>query len=161
MKSLHSFLAIAALTLASTPAFAQARNVPVPASCTPQVNQGLQNLIDSKTTRDVDNIMVCGTAVGKTRVQNGGPHGSHHVTTLAVVLPNGQNIKVQVVVNDALDGIVTANNGDPVIAYGQGYIAHGMWAAGVHDVHCSTHPGADNGWTWVAGVKNPASCPAH
>ena len=68
-------------------------------------------------------------------------------------------MNVQVVTNDDLDGVVTARVNDPVFAYGQGYIAHGFWVAGVHDVHCSTHPGADNGWVVVAGVKTPRSCP--
>jgi hypothetical protein len=31
-------------------------------------------------------------------------------------------------------------------------------AAGIHDTHCSTHPGADNGWVVVNG-ENPESCP--
>jgi hypothetical protein len=136
-----------------------ARDVPVPAQCTPQVNQGLANLVASGTRRDVDNIMVCGVAIEPTRVHRGGPHGNHHITTIAVRLPNGQTVNVQVVTNDDLDGLVTAQVNSPVFAYGQGYIAHGFWAAGVHDVHCSTHPGADNGWVFVAGVKTPRSCP--
>lgn len=146
------------LLSASAPALA-ARDVPVPASCTPQVNQGIANLIASGTRRDIDNIMVCGVATQKTRVQRGGPHGSHHVTTISAPLPDGRKVNVQIVANDALDGIVTANPGDPVIAYGQGYLTSGPWVAGVHDVHCSTHTGADNGWVVVAGVKSPKSCP--
>src|ERR1700733_1792691 len=142
------------LLFALRPIFA-ARDVPVPARCTAQVNQGLANLIASGTRRDVDNIMVCGVAIEPTRVHRGGPHGSHHITTIAVPLPNGQTVHVQVVTNDDLDGMVTAQGNDPVFAYGQGYLAHGFWAAGVHDVHCSTHPGADNGWVVVAGVKTP------
>jgi hypothetical protein len=144
--------------LAAQCAFA-AKNVPVPSSCTPQVNQSLDNLIASGTRRDVDNIMVCGTATQKTRLQAGGRHGNHHITTIAVPLPSGRTVNVQVVTNDDLDGTVTAQVNDPVFAYGQGYIAHGPWAAGIHDVHCSTHPGADNGWVVVAGVKTPRSCP--
>jgi hypothetical protein len=144
--------------LAAQCAFA-AKNVPVPSSCTPQVNQSLDNLIASGTRRDVDNIMVCGTATQKTRLQAGGRHGNHHITTIAVPLPSGRTVNVQVVTNDDLDGAVTAQVNDPVFAYGQGYIAHGPWAAGIHDVHCSTHPGADNGWVVVAGVKTPRSCP--
>jgi hypothetical protein len=136
-----------------------ARDVPVPATCTAQVNQGLADLIASGTRRDVDNIMVCGVATEKTRLQRGREHGSHHVTTVSVPLPGGQNVNVQIVTNDDLDGVVTANANDPVFAYGQGYIAHGYWVAGVHVVHCSTHPSADNGWIVVAGVKTPASCP--
>jgi hypothetical protein len=145
------------MCLSATAGFA-ANDVPVPAVCTPEVNQGLGSLIASHTTRDVDNIMVCGVAKQKSRVQRGGTHGSHHVTTLAVQLPNGQSVDVQVVTNDDLDGVVTASPNDQVFAYGQGYLAHGLWVAGVHDVHCSTHPGADNGWVVVAGVKTPSSC---
>ena len=150
--------ALLILGLSALPARA-ARNVPVPARCTPQVNQGMADLIASGTRRDVDNIMVCGTAIERTRVHRGGPHGSHHITTIATPMPNGQTVNVQVVTNDDLDGVVTAQPNDPVFAYGQGYVSHGFWAAGIHDVHCSTHPGADNGWVVVAGVKTPVSCP--
>jgi hypothetical protein len=136
-----------------------ANNVPVPSSCTPDVNQGIAALIASQTTRDVDNIMVCGVATQKTTLQPGGLHGNHHVTTVAAQLPNGRTVSIQVVSNDALDGVVIAQVNDPVFAYGQGYVTHGRWAAGVHDVHCSTHAGADNGWVVVAGVKAPKSCP--
>lgn len=148
----------ACLLLSFHPAFA-ARDVAVPTRCTPQVNQQIADLIASGTRRDVDNIMVCGIAIEKTRVRHGGPHGDHHVTTIAAVLPGGQTVNVQVVVNDDLDGIVAARANDAVFAYGQGYISHGFWAAGVHDVHCSTHPAADNGWVVVNGVKTPQSCP--
>jgi hypothetical protein len=148
------------LLMVSTAGVAFAANdVPVPASCTPQVNARLAQLISQNPTRDVDNIMACGVATQKTRLQRGGPHGSHHVTTIAVHLPGGQTVNVQIVTNDDLDGPVTAQVNDPVFAYGQGYISHGLWAAGIHDTHCSTHPGADNGWVVVAGVKTPKSCP--
>ena len=145
------------LVSAAGAAFA-ARDVAVPSSCSPQVNAKLSELIAQNSTRDVDNIMACGVATQKTRVQRGGPHGSHHVTTIAVQLPGGQTVNVQIVTNDDLDGPVTAQVNDPVFAYGQGYISHGLWAAGIHDTHCSTHPGADNGWVVVAGVKTPNSC---
>jgi hypothetical protein len=144
--------------VATRPALA-ARDVPVPSRCTPQVNEGLANLIDSGTRRDVDNIMVCGVAFEPTRVHRGGPHGDHHVTTISAQLPNGRTVHVQVVTNDDLDGVVTARANDPVFAYGQGYISHGFWTAGIHDVHCSTHRGADDGWVVVAGVKTPRYCP--
>jgi hypothetical protein len=137
-----------------------AKDVPVPAVCTPQVNQGLAALIASHTTRNVNNIMVCGVATQKSRLQGARQHGTHHVTTLEVQLPNGQTVNVQVVTNDDLDGVVVASPNDQVYAYGQGYLTHGLWVAGVHDVHCSTHPGADNGWVVVAGTKTPSSCAA-
>jgi len=147
------------LVSAAGAAFA-AKDVPVPASCSPQVNAKLGQLIAQQSKQDVDNIMACGVATQKTRVQRGGPHGSHHVTTIAVQLPAGQTVNVQIVTNDDLDGPVTAQVNDPVFAYGQGYISHGLWAAGIHDTHCSTHAGADNGWVVVAGVKTPKSCPS-
>jgi hypothetical protein len=104
--------------------------------------------------------MACGVAIQKTRVQRGGPHGSHHLTTITAPLPSGQTVNVQIVTNDDLDGPVVAQANDSVIAYGQGYIWHGLWAAGIHDTHCSTtHPGADNSWVVVAGVKTPKNCP--
>lgn len=151
--------ALSAAPLFAVPLFAQ-RNVPVPANCTPQVNQRLAEIIAAQTRRDIDNVMVCGIATQKTRLQAGGRHGDHHITTIAVQLPGSQMVNVQVVTNDDLDGIVTARVNDPVYAYGQAYVSHGPWAAGVHDVHCSTHSGADNGWVVVAGVKTPRSCPS-
>ena len=139
-------------------AFAGGRDVPVPSQCTPQVNQRLQEIVRSGTRRDVDNVMVCGVATQNSQVRHGGPHGSHHVISIGVDLPQDGRVEVQVVINDDLDGVVTAKAGDPVFAYGQAYTAHGKWVAGVHDVHCSTHPTADNGWVVVAGVKTPRSC---
>lgn len=156
MTNLRRF-ALFALFLNGLFCFA-AKDVPVPSTCAPQVNRGLEELIRSNTRRDVDNIMVCGVASQHSRVNRGGRHGSHHVISLAVDLPDDGRVEVQVVVNDDLVGEVEANQGDQVLAYGQGYIAHGKWAAGVHDVHCSTHPGADNGWVVVSGRKAPASC---
>jgi hypothetical protein len=145
--------------LLATPHLYSQRDVPVPAACTPGINQRLAEIIASGTRRDIDNVMVCGIATSRTRLQAGGRHGNHHVTTLAVQLPGDQTVNVQVVTNDDLDGVVVARPNDPVFAYGQAYISHGLWAAGIHDVHCSTHPGADNGWVVVAGVKTPQSCP--
>ena len=151
-------VALGLLAVAPVTAFAAAKNVPPPAACTPQVNLGLERLIDSKTTKDIDNIMICGDAVGKTLLQGGGPHGSHHVITVAVQLPKGNTIRVQVVINDALDGVVTASAGAHVAAYGQGYVTHGQAQAGVHDVHCSTHPTADNGWVYINGKLATEAC---
>jgi hypothetical protein len=145
------------MVLAARNVFA-ANDVPVPAHCTPQVNQKLADLIAQHSRQDVDNVMACGIATQNTQVRRGGPHGSHHITTIAVNLPDGQTVSVQIVTNDDLDGPVTAQANDSVFAYGQGYVANGRWAAGIHDTHCSTHRGADNGWVVVAGVKTPKSC---
>jgi hypothetical protein len=105
----------------------------------------------------VENVMVCGTAQG-TRVNSGGKHGSHHIITVEAPLPQNQTVSVQIAINDTLDGVVSAAHGDHVFAYGQGYISGGKWAAGIHDVHCSTHKTADNGWVVVNGKKTPTSC---
>lgn len=151
-------IALFLLVVSTTGAAFAANDVPVPSQCTSQVNQKLADLIAQQSARDVDNIMACGVATQNTQVRRGGPHGSHHLTTIAVQLPGGSTVKVQIVTNDDLDGPVTARTDDPVFAYGQGYIVNGKWAAGIHDTHCSTHRGADNGWVVVAGVKTPSSC---
>jgi hypothetical protein len=76
-------------------------------------------------------------------------------------LPSGDKL-IEVVSNDSLDGAVNAQRGDAVVAYGQAFFDNtGQFAAGVHDVHCSTHAGADNGWIVVNAVKHPASCASH
>jgi hypothetical protein len=161
LRKLRSIFSAGSLILLAQFAFAAGKDVPVPSVCAPDVNRGLQDLIRSHTRRDVDNIMVCGIATQHSRVQSGGRHGSHHIIPLTVNLPDDGQVQVQVVINDSLDGAVTANANDKVFAYGQGYIAHGPWAAGVHDVHCSTHPGANNGWVVVNGTKTPSSCPSY
>jgi hypothetical protein len=135
-------------------------NVPVPASCTPQVNQKLFDLLNSGQRNDVDNVMVCGVTTSSSRTQRGGPHGNHEILPLRVTMPNGDVRPVEVVTNDDLDGVVTAPVNASVFAYGQAFFSStGKFAAGIHDVHCSTHRGADNGWVVVNGTKHPASCP--
>ena len=117
------------------------------------MNVKLQQMIRDHPKGYVENVMACGIATG-TRVNYGGPHGSHHVITLNVSLPQNGNVKIQIAINDTLDGVVSANAGDSVFAYGQGYVTSGPWAGGIHDVHCSTHPTADNGWVVVNGTKH-------
>ena len=136
-----------------------ANNVPVPAHCTPQVNQKLYDLLSSGQRGSVDNVMVCGITLSSSRTQRGGQHGSHQILPLRVTMPNGDVRPVEVVTNDDLDGVVTAPVNASVFAFGQAFFpSGGKFAAGVHDVHCSTHRGADNGWVVVNGVKHPASC---
>ena len=149
----------AILLMASTLAFASGKDVAVPNSCTASVNAKLQQMIQDQPRGYVENVMVCGTAI-KTVVNRGGRHGSHHIITLSAPMSDGKNATVQVAINDDLDGEVNAARGAKVFAYGQGYIAHGQAVAGVHDVHCSTHRKADNGWVVVDGKKSPESCPA-
>ena len=141
-----------------TAAYAQ-RNVPVPSRCTPQVNQKLYDLLSSGQRGSVDNVMVCGITLSSSRTQRGGPHGSHQILPLRVTMPDGNVRPIEVVTNDDLDGVVTAPVNASVFAYGQAFFpSRGHFAAGIHDVHCSTHRGADNGWVVVNGVKHPASC---
>ena len=74
----------------------------------------------------------------------------------------GNTRLVEVVTNDDLDGVVTAPVNAQVLAYGQAFFpSHGRFAAGIHDVHCSTHRGADHGWVVVNGQQHPASCQQH
>ena len=133
----------------------------VPQSCGPAVNQKLADLLAQQTQDSVDNVMVCGTTISASRTQRGGPHGSHQVLPLLVTLPRMGAKLVEVVTNDELDGVVTAPQGAQVYAYGQAFFpSGGRFNAGIHDVHCSTHRTADNGWVVVNGAKAPASCPS-
>jgi hypothetical protein len=135
------------------------RDVAVPTSCTPEVNQELAGLLAQQTQNNVDNVMVCGVTISPSRTQRGGPHGSHEVLPLLVGLPGAGSRLVEVVINDELDGVVTAPKGAQVYAYGQAFFDQGSrFVAGIHDVHCSTHRTADNGWVVVDGQKFPASC---
>ena len=138
-----------------------AHDVPVPASCTPEINQKLANLLQAGTQAPVDNVMVCGITISPSRPQRGGSHGTHEILPLTVVFPGGATKLVEVVTNDALDGKITAPAKAAVFAYGQAFFDNtGHFVAGIHDVHCSTHRGADNGWVVVNGTKYPASCPS-
>lgn len=135
------------------------RDVPVPQSCTPAVNQRLADLVAQQTTETVDNVMVCGTTISPSRTQRGGEHGSHQILPLLVNLPGTGSKLVEVVTNDDLDGVVTAPKGAEVYAYGQAFFDQGSrFTAGIHDVHCATHRSADNGWVVVNGIKSPANC---
>jgi hypothetical protein len=154
--------AVPASSRATAPASATTRNdrdVPVPQTCTPDVNQKLAALLAQQTQNNVDNVMVCGTTISPSRTQRGGEHGSHEVLPLVVNLPGAGSKLVEVVTNDDLDGVVTAPKGALVYAYGQAFFDQGSrFVAGIHDVHCSTHRTADNGWVVVDGVRSPASC---
>jgi hypothetical protein len=131
----------------------------VPVICTPEVNQKLAELVAQQTTENVDNVMVCGVTISASRTQRAGEHGSHQILPLLVNLPGEGSKLVEVVTNDDLDGVVTAPKGAQVIAYGQAFFDGGSrFVAGIHDVHCATHRGADNGWVKVDGRKFPASC---
>ncbi|MGC2163180.1 MAG: hypothetical protein WA634_14810 [Silvibacterium sp.] len=159
MTRLRFILPVAiALASAALSAVAQ-RSVPVPGSCTPQVNQKLAGLLNSDQHRDVDNVMVCGITVSSSRTQYGGPHGNHEILPLRVTMPGGDVRLVEVVINDDLDGRVTAPAHVSVFAYGQAFFpSRGRFVAGIHDVHCSTHRGADNGWVVVNGAQHPVHC---
>jgi hypothetical protein len=154
--------ALGALLLSAGTFPACAADVPVPPTCTAQVNAQLSGLIAEQRDRPVDNVMVCGTTIGSSRPQRGGPHGDHQLLPLKAPLPDGGTALVEVVTNDSLDGRVTAPRGATVFAYGQYFHTSRRqrpFVAGIHDVHCATHRGADNGWVVVNGAKYPArSC---
>jgi hypothetical protein len=152
---------LAAALVASLTAFAQpatAKNVPVPARCDGTVNRQLADLIANDDAGPVDNVMVCGTTIGPSRAQRAGAHGGHQLLPLKIPLPDGGSAIVEVVSNDDLDGRVTAPKGARVVAYGQYFHTSARqrpFVAGIHDVHCATHRGADNGWVVVNGIQYP------
>jgi hypothetical protein len=151
-------LALLALT-ATIPAVRAAGDVPVPATCTPQVNQKLSQLLNSGQQADVYNVMVCGVTTGPSRTQFGGPHGNHEILSLRVALPDGSSKLIEVVTNDSLDGVVSAPASAQVFAYGRAYFSNvHQYAAGIDDVHCATNRSADNGWVVVNGKKYPNHC---
>ena len=161
--STNRWMRIVALTavlawLVPLPLYA-AHDVPLPSHCTPQVNAKLSQVVADHSRREVDNVMVCGTTVSSSHPQRAGRHGSHEVLPLLVTFPDGSQHLVEVVTNDDLDGVITAPSRAVVFAYGQAFIPdRGHFTAGVHDVHCSTHRSADNGWVVVNGDKHPRTC---
>ena len=158
MRTLLAASLIAAV-LALGACTSSAKDVGAPARCTPAVNDRLARLIAEQHAGAVDNVMVCGTTIAPSRAQRRGPHGTHQLIPLRVPLArDGRFALVEVVTNDDLDGRVTAPRGATVSAYGQYFRTTDRqrpFVAGVHDVHCATHRGADNGWVVVNGTKYP------
>jgi hypothetical protein len=137
---------------------ASAKDVSVPSSCNAAVNAQLARLIDEHHDSAVDNVMVCGTALGPSRPQRRGRRSGHQLIPLRVPVAAGRSALVEVVTNDDLDGRVTAPRDAHVVAYGQYFLTterQRPFVAGIHDVHCATHRGADNGWVVVDGVRYP------
>jgi hypothetical protein len=135
-----------------------AADVAVPSACTPEVNRRLMDLLKSGAGGPVDNVMVCGQTISSSRPQNG-RGGDHQILPLQVRFPDGSSKLIEVVTNDELDGRVTAPPHASVLAYGQAFFDNTRrFAAGIHDVHCATHRGADNGWVVVNGARYPESC---
>ena len=158
MRSIFA-AALSAALLACGACASSAKDAAVPAQCTPAVNDRLAHSIAEQHDGAVDNVMVCGTTIGPSRSQRRGPHGGHQLIPLRVpIAADGRFSLVEVVTNDDLDGRVTAPRGARVPAYGQYFHTterQRPFVAGVHDVHCATHRGADNGWVVVNGTKYP------
>ncbi len=150
---------------------AKASTRPVPRQCTTDVNAALAAFVAgnqaSGKEADQDNVMVCGTMARNSFGQHAGHsgHGAHQILVVSAPTSSGVFL-VEVVTNDQLDGTVTAKKGDAVFAYGQAYVdgkpirAGGFTVVGgVHEPHCATHAGADDGWVVVAGKRYPpGSC---
>jgi hypothetical protein len=147
MRSLIA-AALSAVLVTTGACSASAKNASVPTSCNAAVNAQLAQLMDEQHDGPVDNVMVCGTTFGPSRPQHAGAHGGHQLIPLRVPIDT----------TDALDGRVTAPRGAHVAAYGQYFLTSSRqrpFVAGIHDVHCATHRGADNGWVVVNGVRYP------
>jgi hypothetical protein len=99
-----------------------AKDVPVAKNCTPNVNSRLADLVKDGTRHDVDNVMVCGVTTRPSQPQRPGRNGGHRILSLRVELPGIGTCLVQVAINDALDGIITAPAHAIVFAYGQAYL---------------------------------------
>jgi hypothetical protein len=150
--------ALIAVPLVVAAGCSSAREVTVPARCTGAVNDQLARLIAQRYEGAVDNVMVCGTTFASSRPQRSGPHGGHQLVPLRAPLPDGSSALVEVVTNDSLDGVVTAPRGAHVAAYGQYYAtteSQRPFVAGIHETHCATHRGADNGWIVVNADRYP------
>jgi hypothetical protein len=93
-------LPTALLSLVAVALAYSANDVPVPSSCTPDVNAKLASLISSGTHGNVDNVMVCGITVSPSRPQRGGPHGTHEILPITVVFPDKSSRLIEVVTND-------------------------------------------------------------
>ncbi len=140
-----------------------ADDVPVPSTCTAAVNAPLARLVAAGRPDELDNVMVCGAATRATYFQPArNSSGSHHVTSVSAPISTGGTLLVEIVTNDSLDGVVSAQAGDRVFAFGQFYQTSERqrpYVAGIHDTHCSTHSGADNGWVVVNDARWPrTSC---
>ena len=156
---MRSFLAAAFyVALVALGACAGAKDVAVPNHCDGVVNAQLTQLIEERHDGAVDNVMACGTTIAPSRPQRRGPRGGHQLIPLRVPLADGRTALVEVVTNDDLDGRVTAPRDAHVAAYGQYFLTterQRPFVAGIHDTHCATHRGADNGWVVVDGTKYP------
>jgi hypothetical protein len=160
------------LILIALPSVAAAATKPVPHSCDATVNADLASFVSSNqgTSQSAhqDNIMVCGTLRQDAFPQPAGRNGGHQALILTIPTNNGDMV-VAVITNDHLDGLVTGSAGDQVFAYGQAYFDPGNMmeqgipiSGGLHEPHCATHTGADDGWVVVNGHKYPEnSCNQH
>ncbi|BDE07553.1 hypothetical protein WPS_28290 [Vulcanimicrobium alpinum] len=164
MRWISAGTVVLMLFAASCAAAPASHDVPKPAACDATVNKPLGDLVAQETMQPVDNVMVCGTTIGPSRPQRAGAHGGHQLIPLRAPVDGG-SVLVEVVTNDELDGRVTAPRGATVFAYGQYFHTSRRqrpFKAGIHDVHCATHRGADNGWVVVNGVSYPrGSCPLY
>jgi hypothetical protein len=151
----HAVLAFACAAIAASAGCARGDAQPPP-SCTPQVNATLAGLIARDEPQPADGVMVCGTTLSSSRPQRGGPHGGHELIPVRAPLPGGTYALVEVVTNDALDGVVTAPRGASVVALGQYFHTSARqrpYVAGIHETHCPTHRGGAAGYVIVNGVR--------
>ena len=159
-------LLVAVLALASLSSFAATKSIPD--RCIPDVNAGLLSFLHDQSgnpNAQLNKVMVCGKAIEASFEQpaTSAGTGAHQVILLAAPAPDGTTVTIELVMNDALGGIVSAATEELVFAYGQAYITssrdirldniHPL--AGIHDTHCATNSYMDDGWVVVNGRHYP------
>jgi hypothetical protein len=144
---------------------ASAKEMPVPALCTPEINAVLADLVAGHGPDQAYNIMVCGIVTEDTTLgQAVDRTPSHHQTIVAAPVANGPPLFIKIITNDRRDGVVRAKKGDHVEAFGWYFKAAG-WerpAVGViNNTFCAIHGDLYNGWVVVNGIRWPrAGCGA-
>ena len=155
MRNLLLFLAVILIAADTTP---RAKDVPVPATCTPEVNAVLTDIVRHGSSRQVYNVMVCGTAAAPTAYfVSQDAQGYRHATEIAAPLTDGTTARIKVLTNDRRDGVVLAKTGDRIIVFGW-YNQPYPWEhvdGVINNAFCAIHPDLYNGWVVVNGKRWP------
>jgi len=159
LRILTVAVSIVAVMVPTAPVLA-AKDMPVPALCTPEVNAVLADLI-AHGPDQAYNIMVCGIVSEATTLDPAVDRSfSRHQTVVAAPVASGPPILIKILTNDRRDGIVLAKKGDHVAAFGW-YFKTAAWerpaVGGINNTFCAIHADLYNGWIAVNGIRWPRS----